>query len=205
MSPESESRWLALGDSYTIGEGVAADARWPARLQQALQGSDTPLAAPDIIAVTGWTCADLEAGMDAATLTPPYALVSLSIGVNDQYDGLDAALYRPQFKHLLQRAIGLAAARPARVLVVSIPDWSLTRFAREHGRNHAAEAAAIDAYNACAQHEVAAAGAVWVDVTTASRAYPDELAADGLHPAAAHYQRWLQPIAAAARMALASA
>lgn len=204
MSPEPEARLLTLGDSYTIGEGVSADDRWPAQLHQQLLATGARLSAPDIVAVTGWTCAELGAAMDAAHLTPPYALVTLGIGVNDQYDAVDAEQYRPQFRQLLQRAVALAGARNRRVLVVSIPDWSMTRFAQAHGRDTDAERAAIDAYNVCAQQETAAAGAVWIDVTAISRAYPDELAADGLHPSAAQYRRWLVPILAAARTALGS-
>lgn len=196
------ARLLALGDSYTIGAGVDANERWPVLLQQRLLAVGTHLAAPEIIAVTGWTCADLGAAMDSAHLAPPYALASLCIGVNDEYEGVDVNDYRPQFRTLLQRATTLVEDRPERVLVVSIPDWSVTRCARERGRNTAVEAAAIDAYNACAQAETSAAGATWIDVTGISRAHPDELAADGLHPSAAQYRRWLTPIFAAARGAM---
>lgn len=204
VSPERQSRLLALGDSYTIGEGVCADQRWPALLQQQLRADGTKLTGPEIIAVTGWTCAELDAGINAAHLTPPYALVTLCIGVNNEYDGIDAAVYQPQFRQLLQRAVALTGDHPERVLVVSIPDWSLTRFAREHGRDTDAERAAIGAYNAAAHEETAKAGAVWVDVTAISRRRPDELAADGLHPSAAQYRRWLVPIHAAARQTLAN-
>lgn len=114
--------FLALGDSYTIGEGVAEAARWPVQLAQALG-----IAAPEILARTGWTTDELGAAMAQYAFHPPYDLVSLLIGVNNQYRGRDLANYRDEFRALLDRAIELAGGRAQRVIVVSIPDWGVTR------------------------------------------------------------------------------
>jgi lysophospholipase L1-like esterase len=195
---------LALGDSYTIGEAVAAHERWPAVLVQRLRRSGTPIDEPQIVAITGWTTDELAQGMDAAALLPPYDLVTLQIGVNNQYRGRPADDYRAQFAGLLDRAITLAGDRAARVVVASIPDWGVTRFAREQGRDRARIAAELDAYNALARAESERAGARFVDITGISRRHPDLLADDGLHPSAAQYALWLEAIEPAVRAALAS-
>jgi lysophospholipase L1-like esterase len=196
--------WLALGDSYTIGEAVAAHERWPAVLAQRLRQAGTPLGEPQIVAVTGWTTDELAQGMDAATLAPPYELVTLQIGVNNQYRGRPADDYRGEFTGLLARAIALAGERAARVVVASIPDWGVTRFAREQGRDPARIGAELDAYNAIARAEAERAGAGFVDITGISRRHPALLAADGLHPSAAQYALWAEAIEPAARGALGS-
>ncbi|HET8900111.1 MAG TPA: SGNH/GDSL hydrolase family protein [Rhodanobacteraceae bacterium] len=201
----STRRFLALGDSYTIGEGVAAEANWPTQLTRALAGDGIALAPPQIIAVTGWTTDELMAGIHAGNVLPPYALVSLSIGVNDQYRGRDAALFRAGFIALLERAVAFAGDEAGRVMVVSIPDWGVTPFARAHGHHGWQVGAEIDAFNALAQAETARLGAHFVDITGLSRAAGDAadmLAADGLHPSAAQYRRWLPPIRDAARACL---
>ncbi|MGN2244052.1 SGNH/GDSL hydrolase family protein [Frateuria sp. GZRR33] len=193
--------YLALGDSYTIGEAVPAAGRWPAQLVRQLRARGVAIDEPRIIAVTGWTTDELSAGMDAATLRPPYDLVTLLIGVNNQYRGRAAGEYRTQFSGLLGRAIGLAGGRPSRVVVVSIPDWGVTRFAREQGRDPAPIAHALDVYNAIARDEAGRAGARWVDITPLSRRHPGLVADDGLHPDAAQYALWtdaITPVAAAA-------
>lgn len=195
-------RWLALGDSYTIGEAVAAHERWPAVLAERLRQAGTPLDAPQIVAVTGWTTDELAQGMDAAALAPPYALVTLQIGVNNQYRGRPAEDYRGEFTGLLARAIALAGGRAARVVVASIPDWGVTRFAAEQGRDRARIAGELDAYNAIAGDVCRQAGIRFVDVTGISRRHPELLAEDGLHPSAAQYALWAQAIEPAVRAAL---
>lgn len=199
--------FLALGDSYTIGEGVAPEACWPAQLAARLRGDGTGLAEPQIIAATGWTTDELAVAMDAATFDPPYALVTLLIGVNDQYRGRGVDEYRAQFQALLQRAVGLAGSDAGRVIAVSIPDWGGTPFAAQEGRDAAVVEREIDAFNAAACAETADAGAHWVDVTTIARATAayDELVADGLHPSGAQYERWVEAILPMARKALAGA
>lgn len=198
---------LALGDSYTIGEGVAAAERWPLQLASRLRREGIGCSDPRIVATTGWTTGELATAMDAETFAPRYALVTLLIGVNDQYRGRPLDEYREQFQTLLQRAIGLADGDAARVIVVSIPDWGVTPFAAREGRDPARIAREIDAFNAAARAEAEAAGARWADVTSLSRA-PDlrnELVADGLHPSGKQYARWATAILPVVRAALKAA
>jgi len=130
-----EPAFLALGDSYTIGEGVPDEGRWPVQLVARLRESGIAAGAPRIVATTGWTTDELSAAMDAAALQPGYALVTLLIGVNNQYRGRPATEYREQFLALLRRAAALSGD-VRRVVVVSIPDWGVTAFAE--GRDRAA-------------------------------------------------------------------
>ncbi|TAM93825.1 MAG: SGNH/GDSL hydrolase family protein [Rhodanobacteraceae bacterium] len=196
--------FLALGDSYTIGEGVAAAERWPMQLAARLRNEGVGVDDPMIVATTGWTTDELAAAMDAASFDPSYALVSLLIGVNNQYRGRPLDEYRAQFRALLQRAVVLAGGAASHVIVVSIPDWGATPSARREGRDRAVIAREIDAFNAAARVEAESAGAHWVDVTTISRA-PDaraEIVTDGLHPSAAQYARWVEAVLPVARVAL---
>ena len=192
----SSPRILALGDSYTIGESVAVEDRWPNQLARAL---DAP--APEIIARTGWTTDELNAAIDAANPQGPYSLVTLLIGVNNQYRGRDAEQYRHEFAALLQRAITFAGGDPRHVIVVSIPDWGVTPFAKD--RDHAKIASEIDHYNAINREETLRANARYVDITPGSRR-PDAslIAPDGLHPSAAQYAEWTKAILPEARAAL---
>lgn len=197
--------YLALGDSYTIGEGVDAPARWPRQLAASLRDIGIALDDPQIIATTGWTTDELEAGIDAAAPQGPFALVSLLIGVNDQYRGRGVDDYRPRFSALLQRALALAGGRPRRVLVLSIPDWGVTPYAQASGRDREQIGHQLDAYNAaaaaiCAAHEIA-----FVDITDLSREYGGEavmLVEDGLHPSASMYTRWTERAFPVARVQL---
>ena len=205
MTPAStSSHYLALGDSYTIGEAVAASGRWPAVLVRQLRQAGRVIDEPKIVAVTGWTTDELAHGMDAASLASAYALVTLQIGVNNQYRGRPVDDYREQFASLLARAIALAGDRAGRVLVVSIPDWGVTRFAGEQGRDRAVIAAELDAYNAAARDEARRRGARFVDITDISRSHPGLVADDGLHPSAAQYALWVERIAPVADAALRS-
>lgn len=199
---DASARFLALGDSYTIGEGVPATSRWPAVVVQQLRSDGIHIDDPEIIAVTGWTTDELAAGMDAATFAPPYDLVTLLIGVNNHYRGRDAGNYHTQFASLLERAVALAGGKAGQVLVVSIPDWGVTRFARTENRNSARIAAELNAFNADAQAQAGARGAHWVDITPTSRRCgdaPDMLAEDGLHPSGAQYALWAKHITPTAR------
>jgi lysophospholipase L1-like esterase len=199
--------YLALGDSYSIGEGVAAEARWPMQLAHALRGEGIALADPDIIAATGWTTDELDAAIDAAQPAAGYDLVSLLVGVNNQYRGRGLDEYRHQFAALLERAIALAGDRHERVLVLSIPDWGATRFGRDCGRDLMAVAHELDAFNAVARDICAAHGVAFVDLTAVSRergADAAMLADDGLHPSAAMHARWTQLALPVARRLLAS-
>ena len=197
-------RFLALGDSYTIGEGVAPGERWPAQLAARLRDEALDIADPQIIATTGWTTAELSAAMDAVSFAPPYDLVTLLIGVNNQYRGRPIDEYRAQFRALLQRATRLAGGKAGHVIVVSIPDWGVTPFAAREGRDASVVAREIDAFNSVAAAGVREVGANRVDVTTLSRAPGSrgELVADGLHPSGAQYARWTEAILPAVHAAL---
>lgn len=202
VTPADSARYLALGDSYTIGEQVAASGRWPVQLAGLLRAAGAGVADPEIIATTGWTTDELAAGIAARAPTGPYALVSLLIGVNNQYRGRSAEQYRAEFRVLLSQAVGFAGGDARRVLVVSIPDWGVTRFAE--GRDRAKIAREIDEFNAIGREESARAGAAWIDITPVSREpHDDWLAGDGLHPSASQYAAWAQRILPAARRALA--
>lgn len=205
MRPREPGTFLALGDSYTIGEGVSANMRWPQQVVQALHAEGEAIEDPQIIAVTGWTTDELAAGMNAVALRPPYALVSLGIGVNNQFRGRSAGEYREQFSALLARAVHLAGDDPKQVMVLSIPDWSVTRFARENHHPCTQVAGQLDTFNAIARDETLRAGAHWADVTAISRACGDArdmLAEDGLHPSAAQYTLWAQRLLPLARTLL---
>ena len=185
--------YLALGDSYTIGEGVATDGRWPMQLAARLREDGIDLADPRIVATTGWTTDELDAGIDAAQPLGQFDFVSLLIGVNNQYRGQPLDEYRTQFAALLERATALAHGRTDRVLVLSIPDWSVTRFGHASGRDAAAVARELDAFNAAAKAICDARGVAFVDITGLSRARGAQdamLADDGLHPSAAMYTLW---------------
>ena len=197
--------YLALGDSYTIGEGVAASERWPLQLARQLRSEHIPLADPRIIATTGWTTGELDAAIDAARPLGRHDFVSLLIGVNDQYRGRPVDDYRHAFESLLERAIGFAGGRANRVMVLSIPDWGVTRFGRESGRDAAQIARELDAYNAAARAICDARGVAFVDITAASRQHGAEAAMltdDGLHPSTAMYALWTHAALPVARRQL---
>ena len=186
-------RFLALGDSYTIGESVEPAERWPVQLRRRLGERGLNFEEPLIIATTGWTTDELSAAIDRADPRGPFDLVSLLIGVNNQYRGRGAEEYRHQFNDLLRRAIEFAGGQAGQVLVLSIPDWGVTPFAA--GRDRGAIAAAIDQFNLINRDEAAWAGARYIDVTPVSREAahdPALIAADGLHPSGKMYGAWAE-------------
>ena len=187
--------YLALGDSYTIGEGVEAQGRWPMQLAQALRETGIAIQDPRIIATTGWTTDELSAAMAAEEPLGTWDFVSLLIGVNDQYRGRGVDDYLDQFTRLLQRAIALANGRADCVLVLSIPDWGVTPFAAASGRDLRQIADELGAYNAAARELCTAHGVAFVDITGVSLergSAADMLAEDGLHPSAAMYTQWIR-------------
>jgi|SRR5262245_47555102 len=190
-APTSGPRLLALGDSYTIGEGVPEADCWPVQLAVELAQKGHPLAV-QIIARTGWTTDELAAAIDAANPAGPFELVTLLIGVNNQYRGRTPDDYRPQFVDLLKRSIAFAGGKADRVIVVSIPDYGVTPFARGK-KDPATVAKELDQFNAVNREEAKKAGARYVEITAASRtqaADPAMLAADGLHPSGLMYRSW---------------
>ena len=199
--------YLALGDSYTIGEGIDEAGRWPLQLAAALREDGIALADPRIIATTGWTTDELSAAIDAAGPLGRFGFVSLLVGVNNQYRGRDLDNYRAEFDALLVRAAGFAGDRADRVLVLSIPDWGVTPFAAGTGRDLATIARELDDYNAAARALCEARGIAFVDITQLSRqlgADPMMLAADGLHPSAAMYAQWTRLALPVARRLLSA-
>ena len=184
---DSSIRFLALGDSYTIGESVPENERWPNQLAT-LIGENIEV---KIIARTGWTTSELWDGIQNETLTPPYDMVSLLIGVNNQYRGYDIEEYRSEFVFLLNKAIEYAGGDKNRVFVVSIPDWGVTPFAQ--GRDAEKVASEIDAFNQVNREEAQKAGMAYVDVTPISREAvndTDLITSDGLHPSGKMYAEW---------------
>lgn len=185
-------RYLALGDSYTIGESVDEAERWSNQLANFLSPHlERGGVEVSIIAKTGWTTDELWQGIQARELAPPYDLVSLLIGVNNQYRGRDLNEYSEQFVFLLNKTIEYAGGDADRVIVLSIPDWGVTPFAE--GRDRAQIAQDIDAFNAVNKEETEKSGAHYVDITPISREAvndPSLIAADGLHPSGKMYAEW---------------
>ena len=193
--PPGEQDVLSLGDSYTIGESVEEEHRWPIQLVAELQERGVQWNQPRIIAKTGWTTDELQSAIDQSPfIGRTYGWVTLLIGVNNQYRGLDAEIFRKDFRELLQYAIERANNRPRRVLVLSIPDWGVTPFARS--RDTKKIAAEIDMFNRIKSEETLAQNAHFIDITDISRdaaEYPSKwLASDELHPSGAMYWRWAQ-------------
>lgn len=196
-------RFLALGDSYTIGEGVSEDERWPSQLVARLRDDGIAITDLRIIARTAWTADELADAIDAETPQGPFDLVSLMVGVNDQYRSRPVDAFAPEYAQLLDRARAFAGGRASRVIAISIPDWGATPYAA--GRDRQLIASEIEVYNARSRELAARAGVHWVDVTPSSRAVLDDptlVTADGLHPAGTMYGRWAGLITPVARAAL---
>ena len=187
--------YLALGDSYTIGEGAAAADRWPAQLVELLAAQGVAMQPPAYIARTGWTTTELQAAINQANPPATYGLVSLLIGVNNQYRGQSVATYGPEFRTLLQTAIRAAGGRPGRVLVLSVPDWGQSPYGQSSGRDAAGVGREIDQYNAVALDECRQAGVAFVDITDLTRAaagHRDQFTPDGLHYSRAQMRLWAE-------------
>ncbi|WP_072053000.1 SGNH/GDSL hydrolase family protein [Hymenobacter terrenus] len=185
--------FLSLGDSYTIGEGVGATARWPAQLAELARQEGLAIQSPDIIARTGWTTAELQTAIAATNNQKTYGLVSLLIGVNNQYRGETMASYRTEFRELLHKAGHFAGDEPRRVLVLSIPDWGRSPFAQREGRDPVRIAAEIDQFNAVAREECRRASVAYVDITPLTRAAasdPAQFTRDGLHYSGPQMHDW---------------
>lgn len=191
---EHKKSYLALGDSYTIGESVAMESNFPYQLAAKLNNEGLDVGQPYIIAKTGWTTSELQAAIKEATLKQKFDLVTLLIGVNNQYRGESLSLYRKEFKELLQTAIDFANGDKAHVFVVSIPDWGVTPYGLNSGREQQTIASEIDAFNAINKEETLAMGVSYIDITAASRkALSDKalVAEDGLHYSATMHAEWV--------------
>jgi len=188
----STFRYLALGDSYTIGESVLVEERWPIQLAKLLETDDIQTEVM-IIARTGWTTSELWQGIQAERIQPPYDLVSLLIGVNNQYRGDEINEYREQFDFLLRKSIEYAEENANHVLVLSIPDWSVTPFAA--GRDRERIAKEINEFNSVNRELSEKAAVQYVDIMPISQeALNNQLliAPDGLHPSGKMYALWAE-------------
>jgi len=186
---------LFLGDSYTIGESVDEVEGWPIQLVSALRDKGLAMAEPMIVAQSGWTTKELAAGIEHARIDTSFDLVSLLIGVNDQYQNQDIEEYRIRFRRLLKMAIAFANHQPWRVMVLSIPDWGATPFAEGCDRKQVASE--IDHFNQINRQETEELEARYIDVTTISRQAfndPSLIAEDELHPSSKMYGAWVSSI-----------
>ena len=195
--------YLALGDSYTIGEQVPFAENFPNQTVQILRRSGLAFYAAEIIAKTGWTTDELSNAIENTTTLENYDIVSLLIGVNNQYRGRSATEFKIEFEHLLQKAIQFSGNRPYRVVVLSIPDWGVTPFAEDRDRKQVAEE--IDVYNDICKKSAAAFKANFINITISQRDDGNKtafLAPDGLHPSGKEYKKWAAELADAILKAL---
>ena len=202
---DSTFYYLALGDSYTIGESVEEDERFPVQLVERLKAEGFEMQPAKIVARTGWTTDELAAAIENENLKESYNLVTLLIGVNNQYRGRSADEYRGEFRNNLQTAIKYAGNQAQNVIVVSIPDYGVTPFGQS--RNPEQIAKEIDEYNAINFQETLQANARYVEITAISReALNNEtlVASDGLHPSGEMYRRWVEKILPEAKEILES-
>lgn len=188
--------YLALGDSYTIGQSVLPAARFPAQTVELLRQSNINIKDPLYKATTGWTTIDLMAAINAASLKPPYDAVSLLIGVNDQYQTRDTTNYRARFTQLLNKSILLAGNRPSRVFVLSIPDYSVTPFVSASLKGQISRE--IDQFNAINRQVTERKNVAYIDITPGSREGATNallIAHDNLHPSGTEYSKWAASLA----------
>ena len=188
--------YLALGDSYTIGEGVPLFESFPYQVVQLLRKSGHNFHAPEIIAKTGWSTDELIEGIHSTLLQPTYDFVTLLIGVNNQYRGRSIEEYSPQFEQLLIRAIEFCGDHPSHVIVLSIPDWGATPFAAD--RDQKKIAGEINAFNAVNKNIATQYKAHYIDITPGTRASAKDesmLTADKLHPSGKEYFQWASRVA----------
>jgi len=185
--------YLALGDSYTIGEQVLPEENFPNQTAQLLKDKIT---VPEIIAATGWTTDELDATINAANISKVYDIVSLLIGVNNQYRGRSLKNFEIEFEHLLQRAIQLTYNKPNHIFVLSIPDWGVTPFAEGSNRKKIAEE--IDVFNNACKLAAQQFSTHYIDITASQRmdgSREEFLATDKLHPSAKEYAKWAAKLA----------
>lgn len=192
---ESAFTFLALGDSYTIGQSVVENERWPVQLRDSLVNDSIEMVLPMIIAQTGWRTDNLDAAITNASLgDSTFDLVSILIGVNNQYQGRSVEQFRAEYIDLLNRAIGYAGGDKDRVIVLSIPDYGATPFGAS---NSAAIGMAIDEFNQEKKEVTDSMGVRFFDITPISRQAKDDntlVAGDGLHPSGKMYKMWVDLI-----------
>lgn len=187
-------KYLALGDSYTIGEGVAEHERWPELWARLMSQQGHFIKQPvHIIAKTGWSTDELMQAIDAEGELGTWDYVSLLVGVNNQYRGRNVEEYKIEFKQLAEKAIHFARNKPEQVNVLSIPDWGQTPFGQASGRDSQHISIEIDAFNNAAQEVCYSLALQFWDITTITRENcqnPQMHTSDGLHPSGQMYQLW---------------
>jgi lysophospholipase L1-like esterase len=195
---QEKVKFLALGDSYTIGQSVAVSERWPVQLIDSLKKRGLTCYDPKIIATTGWRTDNLKSAIINANLANDYNLVSLLIGVNNYYQGKSVESYAPEFEELLNMAIKLAGNNKSHVFVVSIPDYGYTPFGQS---NQETISKGIDAFNAVNKSITEKYGITYFNITEISRRglqEPSLVASDGLHPSGKMYAEWVELILSSA-------
>jgi len=188
--------YLALGDSYTIGESVLTPENFPNQTVQLLKNQGYDFKSPEIVATTGWTTDELQTNINNRTFSAPYDIVTLLIGVNNQYRRRFVDTYKAEFENLLKQAIQFAGGKAEHVIVLSIPDWGVTPFAA--GRDRAQIAREIDEYNTANKTISEQYTVNYIDITPWTREAANDLsfiASDGLHPSAKEYKRWSEKLA----------
>lgn len=189
--------YLALGDSYTIGESVPLHESFPYQTVQLLRKKGLHFHAPEVVAKTGWTSFELADHILHTRLNEQYDFVSLLIGVNNQYRGLEVSDFKEEFEYLLKKAIHFAGNRPERVIVLSIPDWGITPFAA--AKDSKAISEAIDAFNKVCEEATQKLGGNFINITTQTRLAKNDtslLAGDQLHYSAKSHAVWAEKVAA---------
>ncbi|MBC7915019.1 MAG: SGNH/GDSL hydrolase family protein, partial [Pyrinomonadaceae bacterium] len=180
--------YLALGDSYTIGHGVSAESSFPYQLSASLNKEGWKADPLTIVAQTGWTTSDLINAIKSRGITTKFDIITLLIGVNNQYRGYSTTAYRQEFIQLLNTALTYANGDKTKVFVISIPDWGVTPFASGSDRSQIAKE--IDEFNAINREETLKAGIDYIDITPISRKASNDrslIADDGLHPSGKMY------------------
>jgi lysophospholipase L1-like esterase len=193
---DTGKKYLALGDSYTIGQSVGETERFPAQTVALLRQQNIKIKDPEYIAVTGWTTANLMSAINTQNPKAPYDVVTLLIGVNDQYQGVDTTTYRTRFTLLLNKAIELAGAKKTNVFVLSIPDYSVTPFVPTANKERVRKE--IDIFNSINKQITLQNNVAYIDITPSTRegaTNPLLIANDGLHPSGTEYKKWAEMLA----------
>jgi lysophospholipase L1-like esterase len=188
--------YLALGDSYTIGESVLLQNSFPYQTVQLLRKQEYNFSAPEIIAKTGWTTDELEKGIKQYKFLPKYDFVTLLIGVNNQYRGREVMEYKMEFEELLKKAIAYSNNKTSRVVVLSIPDYSVTPFAQNMDKEKIVRE--IEVYNSVTKALSIQYKINFIDITPGSREAekdPELVAEDKLHPSQKEYKKWAEKLA----------
>lgn len=195
-SEEATYKYLALGDSYTIGESVCSDCNYPKQLTDSLNKVSKEKTSVKIIAKTGWTTTDLLSAIASEKPTKDYDLVTLLIGVNNQYQGRSFLLYEKEFPELLNMAIDFAKGKPENVLVLSIPDYAFTPFGKKSGKAEDITEE-VFRYNAFAEKIALEKGVRFENITPITQEgikNPALVASDGLHPSEVAYKKFVEQI-----------